>query len=142
MSTTEFMGANLVILFDKRVRYAKKVKNHCRSRQFFGGWKERMLCPNFPEKLSDGKRFPYKFSVAVDTSYFPLQCCHRLENIIFGSWNPYNTTEKKSTLGCAKPLSETSWLSTLEYLPHSSEVWGSIHIPAVGVTKEPHTQLK
>jgi len=36
-----------------------------------------------------------------------------------------NNTTKKNTLGCAKTLSEASWLSITEYLPHSSEVFHS-----------------
>jgi len=37
-------------------------------------------------------------------------------------------------------LSEASWISILEHLPHSS--WRPIRIRAVGVSKEPHTQLR
>jgi len=37
-----------------------------------------------------------------------------------------NVTQKRS-LGCARIFSEASWLSTIEYLPHSSEVWRYIH---------------
>jgi len=40
-------------------------------------------------------------------------------------------------LGCARTLSEASWLGAPENLPHGSEVWHSIHIPAVAVSKEP-----
>jgi len=42
-------------------------------------------------------------------------------------------------LGSARTLSEVSWLSTLKYLRQSSEVWRSIRIPAVAVSKEAHT---
>jgi len=38
-----------------------------------------------------------------------------------------------------KKLSEASWLSSLEHLPHSSEVWRPIHIPSVADSKEPRT---
>jgi len=56
----------------------------------------------------------------------------KVENLIL------NPTEK-STPGCARTLSDASWVSTIEHLPHSSEVWRSIHIPAVAISKEPHT---
>ena len=109
-----------------------------RSRQFFCA--QIIFCPNFPNfawnTLCD-KLFPYKFSVAVDSLCFPLPSCHRLENRKFGEiW--FNPIEK-STLGCARSLSEASCLITTEHLPHSSEVWHSIHIPAVAVSKERHT---
>jgi len=47
-----------------------------------------------------------------------------------------------SKLGCARTLSEASWLSTREYLLRSSEVWRSIRIPAVAVRKELRTSLR
>jgi len=73
--------------------------------------------PNFPkfsQRLFCDKRSPYRFSVVVGTCYFPLPCCHRLESRAFGTWNLvlYNPTEK-STLGCARTLSEATWISTL-----------------------------
>jgi len=37
---------------------------------------------------------------------------------------PNNPTEK-STLGCARTLSETWWISIHEHLPHSFEVFDS-----------------
>jgi len=38
------------------------------------------ISPNLPEKLLCDKRSPYNFSVAVGRLYFPLPCCHTLEN--------------------------------------------------------------
>jgi len=35
------------------------------------------------------------------------------------------TPTEKSTLSCARTLSEASWLSILEHQPHSSEVFNS-----------------
>jgi len=55
------------------------------------------------------------------------------------TWNCFLIPKwkKHRMLGCAWTLSKTGWLSILEYLPHSSEVWRLIHIPAVVVSKEP-----
>jgi len=36
-----------------------------------------------------------------------------------------NKTTKKSGIGCARKLSEANWLSILEHLPNSSEVFHS-----------------
>jgi len=47
----------------------------------------------------------------------------------------------KTALGYAKTLSEANWLSTLEHLLHSSEIWRSIHTPAVAVSDERYTYL-
>jgi len=62
----------------------------------------------------------------------------KIENLVLEVWFVINQL-KKNTLGCARTLSEASWLSTLEHLPHSSEAWRSIHILAVAVTNELHT---
>jgi len=101
-------------------------------------WAQRLFCQEFPKKCLCDKLSPHKFSVAVSrpTLYFLIPCCHGLEkeNLV-GAFN--NLTEK-SMLGCARTLSEASCLSTLEHLPHTSEFWRSIHIPAVAVSKEPH----
>jgi len=48
-----------------------------------------------------------------------------------------NPTEK-GTLGCERTLSEASWFSIVEHLPHIFLRF-SIHIPAVAVSKETHT---
>jgi len=48
---------------------------------------------------------------------------------------------EKRTPGCVRTFSEASWFNTLEHLPHTSEVWRSIQIPVVVVSKEPQTYL-
>jgi len=94
------------------------------------------------EKLFCDNLFPFKFSVAVDTFYFPLPSWHRLKNRKVGTLNlVLNNPTEKRTLRCARTMSEARWLSTIEHLPHSSEVWHCIHIPAVAVSKEPRTSL-
>jgi len=123
--------------------YAPALRRKCRSRQFLGA-QSILYCTqiflNFPEKHSCGKHSPYKFYLSVSTIYFSQPSCHRLEKK-----TPYlklflNTQMKKyRMLGCAWTLSKTGWLSILEYLPHNSEVWRLIHIPAVVVSKEPPT---
>jgi len=50
-----------------------------------------------------------------------------IENLVL------NYPIEASTLGCTRIISEAIWLSTLEHLLHSSEVWRSIHIPALVV---------
>jgi len=93
----------------------------------FGG--KKIFCPNspnLPEKLLWNKRSPYKFHVAVNVGrlYFPLPKCHRHGNRKFGASNLFlNNPTKKSTLGCARTLSEAIWLGILEDLPHSLEVF-------------------
>jgi len=52
-----------------------------------------------------------------------------------------NDTTEKSMLGCARTLSEANLLLTLGRLSHSSEVWRSIHISDVAVSKERHMHL-
>jgi len=70
--------------------------------------------PKFAPKKFMLRISPYKFSVAVDTLYFSLPSCHRLENRIFGTLNLIlkNPTELM-WLGCARTLSEAYWLSNL-----------------------------
>jgi len=50
--------------------------------------------------------------------------CHRMENVVLEIWFLIIQL-KKSTLGCARTLSEASWLSILEDLSHSFEVFHS-----------------
>ena len=65
-------------------------------------------------------------SVAIGALYIRLQCCHRLEKRTSGTWNlAINKATEKSSLGCARTLSEASWLSSLEHLHHSSKVFHS-----------------
>jgi len=101
-------------------------------------WAQRRFCPNFPkfaQKHLCGKISPYKFSAAVGIIFSSFMLTEtRIWNIWF-----LITQLRKSKLGCARTLSEASWLSTLDYLSHSSKVWRSIHIPAVAVSKELHT---
>jgi len=101
-------------------------------------WAQRIFCPNFPKfarKHLCGKISPYKFSAAVGIIFSSFMLTEtRIWNIWF-----LITQLRKSKLGCARTLSEASWLSTLDYLSHSSKVWRSIHIPAVAVSKELHT---
>ena len=69
--------------------------------------------------------------------YFLLPCCHRLENrLVLEIWIVI-TQMKIIWVGCARSLSEASWLSILEHLFRSSEVFNSL--PAVAVSKESHT---
>ena len=78
---------------------------------------QKITCSNFPtftRKILTRQIFPYKFSVAVDIICFPLPFCHTPENRKFATWNLFFKTQLKiCTLGCARTLSETSWLSTL-----------------------------
>jgi len=60
----------------------------------------------------------------------------KIWHLKFGSYNP----TEKSTLGCARTLSEVTWLSTLAHLPHCSEVWRSMRIPAVAVNRKLNTK--
>jgi len=53
-----------------------------------------------------------------------------------------NIINKYGTIGCPRILSEAIGFITLEHLPHSSEVWRCIHIPAVAVGKELHSRLR
>jgi len=46
---------------------------------------------------------------------------------------------KRSKLGCARTLSEASWLSTFVHLPHSSEVGCFIRISVTAFSKETYT---
>jgi len=50
-----------------------------------------------------------------------------------------NNPTEKIALRYVRTLSEASCLSTLEHLSNSSEVWRSIHIPNIAVSKEPQT---
>ena len=68
------------------------------------------------------KAFLPTLSVAVGRLHFPLQCCHKLENKIFGTWNLVLNKPTKKCSRLWRTLSEASWLSILEHLPHSSEV--------------------
>ena len=97
-------------------------KTHrCKSRYFFGV--QRMSCPNIPnlpEKPSCAKLSLCKLSAAVATLCFHLPCCHRkMQNMVL--INPI----EKSTLGYARTLSEASWFSIREDLPHSFEIFHS-----------------
>ena len=79
-----------------------------------------------PKKLSCNKLSPYRLSVAVSTLYFPVPCCRRFENRKFFTYNSVlNNPTENVTLDCARTLSEASWLSVLEHLPYSSEVFHS-----------------
>ena len=44
-------------------------------------------------------------------------------------------------LGCAKILSEASWVSSLGVCLNNTWVWRSIHISAVAVSKELQNEL-
>ena len=56
----------------------------------------------------------------------------------FITWNlVLNNLTEKSTLGYARTLSETSYLNTPAISP--TVLRFSIHIPTVGVSKEPQT---
>jgi len=106
--------------FNHNIQEPKNLDHWCR-RHSFGVAKD--ILSKFPRKTFCDKLSPYKCSVAVVSSYFPIPSCHRLENRKFGTCNVLlNNLTEKSTLGCARILSEDSWLSTLEHLPHSSEV--------------------
>jgi len=51
----------------------------------------------------------------------------------------FSITQIKSALGCARTLSKASRVGTFDYLPHGYEVWRSIHIRVVAVSKEAQT---
>jgi len=104
---------------------------------------QRIFClisPNLPEKKFCDKLSPNKLSVAVGAFYFPiysLACWHRLENRILGSLLGIIPTEKVRYRLC-KNIDRNRLVQYCEHLPHSSEVWRSIHIADIAVSKEPH----
>jgi len=71
------------------------------------------------------------FCSCCGTLYFPLPSCHRFEN---------RTSQlKKVAVGCARTLSEASWLSTLDHLPH--RLWFAFHSHPTFFTRGSHKLL-
>ena len=94
----------------------------CSSKQFFGG--EKIFCTSFP-KFTRKTFTRQTFSLIILCScwyitFFSIKF-HRLqiEYLVLGIWFQKPNLKK---IGCA---SEASWLSILEHLPHSSEVFSS-----------------
>ena len=120
------------------------IKYRCRSRQFLGITNH--ILPRFPQiarKKTFMRQTFHKFSVAVGTFYIPLPCGRRLENNICGTKNLIfkSPTESKYAKLC-KNIVRSQLASCSEHLLHNSEIWRSIHIPTVAVSKTPHAYLK
>jgi len=57
---------------------------------------------------------------------FLFTCCHRLESGKFGTSHlALNNPTENSTLNCASTLLEANWLSIIEDMSHSCEVFHS-----------------
>jgi len=79
-----------------------------------------------PEKLLCNQLSLYRFSVAVGTFIvlYHVATDLKIENLVLEIWFLI-TQLRKSTLGYSRTLPEASWLSNLEHLPYSSEVFYS-----------------
>jgi len=108
-------------------------------------WVQRIFWPNY-------SRFARKpFMRRVFSKQFFCSCCYfifssmlpyrLLENRKFSSWNlihNHPTEKKQPVLGCARTLSKASWrlVAYSEDLPHTFEVWHSVHNAADSVIKK------
>ena len=108
----------------------------CKSRQILGVQGYFVLIfPTSPESFYAINFVPTYF-LQLLIYYFLLYLVARLKNRKFPYWILVLNPTERSTL---RTLLKTSWLSTLEHLPHRFEFCRFIYIPAIAGNTIPHT---